>query len=157
MKINPPHFPRPLAAVLRRLPARPPTLALTQALNLLLRRPEQRERLRPLHHKRVTIHVRDMELCLHFTIDQRGFRPIAASAQPDLLIAASAYDFYLLASRQEDPDALFFNQRLLLEGDTELGLVAKNTLDGLDLTPPGWALLQQLRQRMRGYGLRGEA
>ncbi len=46
------------------------------------------------------------------------------------------HDFYLLATRQEDPDALFFSRRLLVEGDTELGLIAKNTLDGLNL--PGW-------------------
>ena len=39
----------------------------------------------------------------------------------------------MLATRKEDPDTLFFNRRLLVEGDTELGLVAKNTLDSIEL------------------------
>ena len=52
---------------------------------------------------------------------------------PDLTISASAYDFYLLAMRKEDPDTLFFNRRLVVEGDTELGLIAKNALDAIDL------------------------
>ena len=34
--------------------------------------------------------------------------------------------------RQEDPDTLFFNRRLKIEGDTELGLVVKNLLDSID-------------------------
>jgi predicted lipid carrier protein YhbT len=39
----------------------------------------------------------------------------------------------LLATRREDPDTLFFNRRLRLGGDTELGLYAKNLLDSLEL------------------------
>lgn len=38
-----------------------------------------------------------------------------------------------LARRQEDPDTLFFNRRLSMEGDTELGLVVKNAIDALEL------------------------
>jgi hypothetical protein len=33
---------------------------------------------------------------------------------------------------QEDPDTLFFSRRLAMEGDTELGLLIKNTLDAID-------------------------
>ena len=51
----------------------------------------------------------------------------------DLTISASAYDFMLLARRQEDPDALFFSRRLCMEGDTELGLLVKNTIDAIEL------------------------
>jgi predicted lipid carrier protein YhbT len=43
----------------------------------------------------------------------------------DLTISANAQDFLRLAQRQEDPDTLFFNRRLSMEGDTELGLVVK--------------------------------
>ena len=53
--------------------------------------------------------------------------------QPDdLLVEASLYDFMVLAGRQEDPDTLLFQRRLVMEGDTELGLGVKNFLDGLD-------------------------
>jgi O2-independent ubiquinone biosynthesis accessory factor UbiT len=37
-----------------------------------------------------------------------------------------------MAGRFEDPDTLFFQRRLVIEGDTELGLGVKNFLDGLD-------------------------
>ena len=39
----------------------------------------------------------------------------------------------LLGMRKEDPDTLFFSRRLVVEGDTELGLIAKNTLDAVEL------------------------
>ena len=38
----------------------------------------------------------------------------------------------LLATRREDPDTLFFNRRLNIEGDTETGLHVKNLLDSLE-------------------------
>jgi predicted lipid carrier protein YhbT len=50
-----------------------------------------------------------------------------------------------------DADTLFFDRRLSIEGDTELGLLLKNTLDALDLksvlgAPPGpLRLLSALR------------
>ena len=50
-----------------------------------------------------------------------------------LTTSASAYDFVLLARRQEDPDTLFFSRRLAMEGDTELGLLVKNTIDAIEL------------------------
>jgi len=34
--------------------------------------------------------------------------------------------------REEDPDTLFFNRKLVIEGDTELGLIVKNLLDSID-------------------------
>ena len=38
-----------------------------------------------------------------------------------------------MASRQVDPDTLMFQRRLVMEGDTELGLALKNYLDGMDI------------------------
>ena len=47
-------------------------------------------------------------------------------------LSAAMREFALLVSRQEDPDTLFFQRRLTIEGDTELGLEVKNILDALD-------------------------
>ncbi|MFC4259211.1 SCP2 domain-containing protein [Marinobacter lacisalsi] len=44
--------------------------------------------------------------------------------------------FRELARRKLDPDQLFFQRRLIIEGDTELGLGVKNLLDSLN-----WQLL----------------
>ena len=41
-------------------------------------------------------------------------------------------DLILVAGRKEDPDTLFFQRRLSIEGDTELGLEVKNLMDNIE-------------------------
>lgn len=135
------HFPRPMGALISRLPTLPPSFVLTHVLNRVLQQSLRRQDFIALHGKRIAIRVSDAGLQFHFTLGDTGFQPIAKVEQPDLAITASLHDFYLLATRQEDPDALFFSRRLLVEGDTELGLVAKNTLDGIELPKPSLAML----------------
>ena len=65
-------------------------------------------------------------------------RPTASGAPYDLRISASTRDFIALALRQEDPDALFFDRRLLMEGDTDLGLVVKNTVTAAATLSRSW-------------------
>ncbi|WP_312928272.1 ubiquinone anaerobic biosynthesis accessory factor UbiT, partial [Stutzerimonas nitrititolerans] len=57
---------------------------------------------------------------------------IAEQAPVQITIRGNWREFLLLASRQEDPDTLFFRRRLVIEGDTELGLAIKNLIDSLD-------------------------
>jgi predicted lipid carrier protein YhbT len=47
-------------------------------------------------------------------------------------IRGSLAAFRTLAERRQDPDQLFFQRRLVIEGDTELGLRLKNLLDSLE-------------------------
>jgi predicted lipid carrier protein YhbT len=47
-------------------------------------------------------------------------------------IRGSLSAFKTLAERRQDPDQLFFQRRLVIEGDTELGLGLKNLLDSLE-------------------------
>lgn len=126
-------FPRPLGRLIARLPALPPSYALTRVLNLALRQIIQRGDLQALHGKHIAIHVTDAGLRLCFTVNADGFLPTDGRGTPDLAFSATLHDFALLVTRKEDPDTLFFNRRLLVEGDTELGLVAKNTLDSIEL------------------------
>ena len=126
-------FPQPVATLVSLLPAFPPSFVLTRMLNLALGRIILRQYLEPLHGKQIAIRVRDLGLVLCFTIDADRFIPTRSGKAPDLAISATAQDFYLLATRREDPDTLFFSRRLIVEGDTELGLVAKNTLDAIEL------------------------
>ena len=155
-----PHFripdftlPASLARLGGKLPQLPPTLALLAGLNLALGRLIPREPLAPLLEKRFAIRVLDAGLTLRFAYGRYGFRPIFDAAPPDLAISARSRDFIALLTREEDPDTLFFSRRLLMEGDTDLGLLVKNTLDGIEfpsLDPaqltPG-ELLRRLRQR----------
>lgn len=125
-------IPAPLARFAARLPQQPPTLALTTALNLALGRILPREALEPLigHHLRMC--VSDAGLTLDFMLGERGFRVVTPAARPALTLSASTRDYLALALREEDADTLFFSRRLIMEGDTELGLLVKNTLDAVD-------------------------
>lgn len=137
-----------------KLPQLPPTLALVTGLNLALGRLIPREPLEMLVGKRFTIRVKDAGMTLRFGYGARGFHPVFDATPADLTISAKARDFLALLAREEDPDTLFFDRRLLMEGDTDLGLLVKNTLDGIDLPrfdparlAPG-ELLHRLRVRL---------
>lgn len=134
--MNAPHpftLPAPLAALTGRLPAYPGSLLLVTALNLGVARQLPQDVGDMLRSKRLRIHVRDARVSFDFTWTGSAFAARSRQRETDLCISASAHDFVLLAQRQQDPDTLFFNRRLVMEGDTELGLVVKNTLDALEL------------------------
>lgn len=147
-------LPAPLARLGNKLPQLPPTLALVTGLNLALDRLIPRAPLEMLTGKRFTIRVKDAGMTLRFGYNGRSFHPVFDAAAADLTISARARDFIALLAREEDPDTLFFNRRLLMEGDTDLGLLVKNTLDGVDLPrfdPARLApaeLLHRLRARL---------
>lgn len=147
-------LPAPVARLGDRLPQLPPSLALVAGLNLALGRMIPREPLEPLAGKRFAIRVTDAGLTLRFAYSTRGFRPIFDNTTPDLTISARSRDFIALMAREEDPDTLFFSRRLLMEGDTDLGLLVKNTLDGIELPhfdPSRLApaeILRRLRERL---------
>ncbi len=50
----------------------------------------------------------------------------------DVKFSADTHSLALLASKQVDPDTLFFKRQLLVTGNTELGLAIKNFLDDFD-------------------------
>lgn len=126
-------LPQSLARLAEKLPQQPPALVLVAALNLAMGRVIPREPLAPLLGKHLKIRILDAGLSLRFTLGERGFRPSFTAEEPDLTISARTRDFLALALREEDADTLFFSRRLLMEGDTELGLLVKNTLDAVEL------------------------
>lgn len=131
--IKPFSIPKPVAALFSRLPAYPPALAFVQVLNLALGNTLRSEVMHALRGKIIRIRVQDAGMALDFTLTPRGLIACRQADSIDLTISANAYDFVMLVLRREDPDTLFFKRRLLMEGDTELGLLVKNTLDGLEL------------------------
>ncbi|STL79926.1 sterol-binding protein [Escherichia coli] len=50
---------------------------------------------------------------------------VSQNAQADVSFSADASDLLMIAARKQDPDTLFFQRRLVIEGDTELGLYVK--------------------------------
>lgn len=84
-----------------------------------------------LDGRQLQIHISDADL--QFTLGMKqGRLTLSQAAHADTAIRGRFQDFILLASRQEDPDTLFFQRRLLIEGDTDLGHEMKNVLDTLD-------------------------
>jgi len=135
-------LPKPLRTLFSILPQYPHSFAFAQALNMALGETLRSEALQPLHDKLICLRVTDANILFYFRLDKRGINPVHAGKTPDLTISAKAYDFIQLAMRKEDPDTLFFSRRLLTEGDTELGLLLKNTLDAVELPPLDWRVLK---------------
>lgn len=81
----------------------------------------------------IGVEVTDAGLRFQVGLDGGRLRVAAGIAGSALQLKGSLHDFLLLATRREDADTLFFQRRLKMQGDTELGLELKNFLDGLDL------------------------
>ena len=133
-RITLPQFtlPSPVARVVSLLPTQPPAFVLTRALDFGVDRIVSREQIEPMIGRRFALTVRDLGLTVHFDGTPQGFRAAQPPFDPELTIAANLRDFIALALREEDPDTLFFARRLLIQGDTDLGLTVKNLLDGID-------------------------
>lgn len=152
-----PIVPNALAKMLSLLPAYPGSLLFARALNLTLARHLPPDVRALLEGKTLRIRVVDLQLSFDFFWRTDGFKACRVADQVgseidnkvgnnaasevasnvaggiDLTIGATAHDFLLLAQRKEDPDTLFFSRRLQMEGDTDLGLLVKNTLDAIEI------------------------
>jgi len=120
-----------LQPLIARLPVQPPAQALALALNrLLLPRLEPDVRACLSGHC-VAVVLTDLGLTMRLQLGGSGFGLAPREAAPALTIAAALPIYLRLLRGQDDADRLFFERSLVMEGDTELGLVLKNTLDAL--------------------------
>jgi predicted lipid carrier protein YhbT len=85
-----------------------------------------------LESRWLKIEVRDLELQWFVTVEN-GRLVVSQQAEADVSFSGDANDLVLIAARKQDPDTLFFQRRLQIEGDTELGLYVKNLMDAIDL------------------------
>jgi len=88
-----------------------------------------------LQNKWLKIAIIDLQLNWWISFDQDQL--IMASPKDniteDVSFSANGDDLVLIAGRKQDPDTLFFQRRLKIEGDTELGLEVKNLIDAIDI------------------------
>lgn len=123
-----------LAKLIGGLPRYPGSFLFANALNLILARHLHPDTLEMLENSLLRIQAKDANLNFDYIWRNNAFRASNhGSNTPDLTIKANVWDFYCLLQRSEDPDTLFFSRRLVLEGNTELGLMVKNTLDSIDM------------------------
>ncbi len=136
MDLNIPRFKLPgmVARIGQRLPQWPHALTLVAGLNAAAKmKLLPQDSLELLEGKSFLVEVLDTGGRACFTYRNGLFRPLLnAPATPDLAFRANLSAFIQMIARQEDPDTLFFNRELSIEGDTELGLVVKNMLDAIE-------------------------
>lgn len=130
---NVPRLPRLLAAPLVRLPNPIHSRLLALALNRTLGEALREGDLDFLQDQSLSIRVRDAGIDFRLTLDNGQLATASPARKCDLVIEGTVYDFMQLLGRQVDPDTLVFQRRLVMQGNTELGLEVKNFLDGLDM------------------------
>lgn len=91
-----------------------------------------------IKNKWVRILVTDMNFSFDISMTQHTARPqLIVGFKPkkaDVIFSSHSDYLLLLALNKIDPDTLFFQRKLRIQGDTELGLYIKNLLASLDLT-----------------------
>jgi len=145
VKIRP--VPQPIGRLLAALPQYPHSVAMSIGLTLFLRGLFDPRDSEQVLGKVICLDVRDAGIRIKLRIDPHGYAPCPDRAEAHVTITAGSRDFLLLALRKEDPDTLFFDRRLCIEGDTELGLIVKNALDRVNPPIPA-RLLGLLRNHL---------
>ena len=117
------------------------------ALNRAFKEPLEAGELEFLEGSLIRIRITDASVDWLIEATANGFVPVDRGRDEHVSISGELFDFVLLATRKVDHDTLFFQRRIRIEGDTELGLGVKNTMDSMDwddLPPPLRVFLQGL-------------
>lgn len=146
-------FPRPpIARILPRLPSladigrKLPPLFVSAHFVAALEIARHMQWLTPpaeLDGRSFAISIEDLGLRLCFSCREQGFRLFKPSSgsqaeRIDLELSAKLVDFANMARGAMDADTLFFQRRLKIAGDTDLGLIVKNWLDATER--PAWLI-----------------
>ncbi|GAA5106250.1 SCP2 domain-containing protein [Orbus sasakiae] len=86
-----------------------------------------------LENRWLKIEVRDLQLVWYIS-NVNNKLVVSRSEIADVSFSGNTNDLVLIATQRQDPDTLFFQRKLIVEGDTELGLCVKNLMDSIDLT-----------------------
>lgn len=128
-------FPGLLAKVGRRLPAPLVSMHFVAGLELA-RRLKWLSPPPELEGRSFAITIEDLGLRSSFGVRGGAFRPMWNGAPAELELGATMADLLSLMRADTDADTLFFQRRLRIAGDTELGLIVKNWLDAAPR--PAW-------------------
>lgn len=136
-----------LAFPLRLMPTVLHSRALATMLNQVMKEALADGELDFLTGRRVAIEIDDIGVRYRLGLESGRIRGYGEEGAADAAIAGGLYEFLLLAARREDADTLFFQRRLRMSGDTELGLYLKNFLDAFE-PPARWAPLMRALDKM---------
>ena len=131
-------LPALLARIGPRLPQLPWSLGLALSLTAAHKLGKLPAEISFMEGRSVAICISDLGAAATVKLERGHFKP--ANGNADVRFSATLADFLTIVRRAEDPDTLFFQGRLMIEGDTELGLTLKNLLDSIEL--PAWLTIQ---------------
>lgn len=125
---------------------------LERALSAAFREPLAGGALDFLERRWLRVVIVDLGADWLITRGTQGLVLLDGGIAADVTFSGKLRDFVLLATRRQDPDSLFFQRRLRVSGDTELGLHCKNLLDSLEeeRLPPLLAALMRFAGRLAG-------
>lgn len=126
-------IPPPLMHALQLLPEAPPAFGVVTMLNLVRHQLWPEEDFGWLEDRTIRLQATDIGCGISYSFQCGRF--VTSTQTPDVIFGASLADYWIIALRQEDPDTLFFQRRLSISGDTELGLQLKNLMDATDFSP----------------------
>ena len=125
-----------LRAIVERLPVQPPSFVLARVLDRMLLPKLPADARAALGNRTVEVAISDLGLRVRLQLASGGFRVAPTRSETALRIVAPLESYLRLLRGEDDADRLFFERALVMEGDTEMGLVLKNTLDAIG---PLWA------------------
>ena len=132
-------MPKILRPSLRLLPFKAQKSILLPALSSVFREALEDGDFEFLQGKWLKIAITDLELTWWLSFDNNKLvmaskeEMLTNNHNDDVSFSATGEDLVLIAGRKQDPDTLFFQRRLKIEGDTELGLEVKNLIDAIDI------------------------
>ena len=120
-----------LRRIVERLPVQPPSFVLARVLDRVLLPRLPADVRATLGNRTVEVSISDLGVRVRLQLAPGGFRVAPSHSQTALRIVAPAKSYLRLLRGEDDADRLFFERALVMEGDTEMGLVLKNTLDAI--------------------------
>ncbi|QQX79144.1 SCP2 sterol-binding domain-containing protein [Shewanella sp. KX20019] len=99
---------------------------LKRILGLMLAEQARDEELDFLLERWVAINIEDLGLT--FEVSYNGHWQVRPLQSAEVTFKSNSKALLLIVAAKEDPDTLFFQRKLSIEGDTELGLEVKNLL-----------------------------
>ena len=107
---------------------------LNLAVNHLLQKERQQGELEFLDGQTARVEVTDLNLTFSLTLIGQRLVVKVPGDKGDATLKADQNAMLQILHGEADPDTLFFRRKLLITGDTELGLYIKNLIDTIDLT-----------------------
>lgn len=117
------------------IPAKAQQALLSALLSKVLTQALEDRELEFLQNNWLHIDITDVPFHFYISVDENNKLLLQKQLdhEANVRFAGDSQSMLQLMSRNIDPDTLFFQRKLLVTGDTELGLEIKNFLDDMDL------------------------